>query len=347
MLHAGLDLSRHRLDVHLMDEAGALVEATAVAPDADGLRGLARSLGRLGQPVRAAIESMNGARFVHDQLELAGWEVLIADAQKVKGLAPLACKTDRIDARVLAELSRRALVPEIWLPTPEVRAERERARFRLHLVRHRVALKNRVHATLLAFGRPCATSDLFGVGGRALLDRLALPEPWAGSMTASLQLLDELDERVDACERELRQLGADHADVPLLMTAPGIAWVLGYTIAAEIGDITRFASPKKLCGYTGLCPRVYQSGSRDLRGPLAKNGPKYLRWALIEAATHATRHPCYRDHYEHTKARLGRQRGPKVARVEVARKLAEAIWHMLTKQAPFAPARPHVAALAA
>ena len=72
---------------------------------------------------------------------------------KVKGLAPLACKTDRIDAWVLAELSRRALVPAIWLPDPTVRAERERARFRLHLVRHRTALKQRVHATLMTHGQ--------------------------------------------------------------------------------------------------------------------------------------------------------------------------------------------------
>jgi transposase len=347
MLHAGLDLSRHRLDVHLMTDAGQPVLITASPPDADGLRGLARQVAGLGQPVQAAIESMNGARFVHDQLELAGWEVEIADAQKVKGLAPLACKTDRIDAWVLAELSRRELIPAIWLPTPSVRAERERARFRLHLVRHRVALKNRVHATLLAFGRPCATSDLFGVGGRALLTRLALPEPWAGTTAAAVALIDDLDAQVDACERDLRRLGADHAYVPLLMTAPGIAWVLGYTIAAELGDITRFASPKKLCGYTGLCPTVYQSGSRDHRGPLAKNGPKYLRWALIEAATHAARHPCYRDHYQATKQRLGKQRGPKVARVEVARKLAEAIWHMLTRNQPFSPARPPAKALVA
>jgi hypothetical protein len=72
-----------------------------------------------------------GERFVHDQLELAGWDVRIADAQRAKGLAPLACKTDRIDAWVLAELARRDLIPEIWLPVPEVRGERERARFRL------------------------------------------------------------------------------------------------------------------------------------------------------------------------------------------------------------------------
>ena len=228
-----------------------------------------------------------------------------------------------------------------------MRAERERARFRLHLVRHRTALKNRIHATLLAFGKPCPVSDLFGVGGRALLARLALPEPWIGNLTAALALIDDLDDQIDACEQQLRHLGADHPYVPLLMTAPGIAWVLGYTIAAEVGDITRFPSPKKLCGYTGLCPRVYQSASRDQRGPLAKNGPPYLRWALIEAAIHAAQHPCYRDHYQRTKQRLGKQRGARVARVEVARKLTEAIWYMLTRQQPFAPARPPTSALVA
>src|SRR5439155_17713545 len=93
MLYAGLDLSRKRLDFHLLDAEGATVEVGAAAPDADGLHRLTCRLDRHGEAIRAAIESMNGARFVHDRLELAGWEVEIADAQKVKGLAPLACKT--------------------------------------------------------------------------------------------------------------------------------------------------------------------------------------------------------------------------------------------------------------
>src|SRR5437016_2826166 len=161
MLYAGLDLSRKRLDFHLLDSEGATVEVGAAPPDADGLLGLTRRLDRHREPIRAAIESMNGARFVHDRLELQGWQVEIADAQKVKGLAPLACKTDRIDAWVLAELARRDLVPAIWLPDPLVRAERERARWRLHLVRHRSSLKQRVHAVLLTHGKPCPVSDLF------------------------------------------------------------------------------------------------------------------------------------------------------------------------------------------
>jgi transposase len=338
MLYAGLDLSRKRLDFHLLDAEGATVEVGAAPPDVDGLRGLRRRLDRRGEPIRAAIESMNGARFVHDQLEHGGWQVEIADAQKVKGLAPLACKTDRIDAWVLAELSRRDLVPAIWLPDPAVRAERERARWRLHLVRHRSSLKQRVHAVLLTHGKPCPVADLFGVRGRELLAGLGLPQPWQGTVEASLRLIDELDGEINDCETQLRRLGADHRYVPLLLTTPGIGWVLAYTIAAEIGDIDRFPSPRKLAGYSGLCPRVYQSGERDLRGPLAKQGPKYLRWALVEAATHACNHPLYRDRYQRTKTRLGKQRGPKVAQVDLARRLAEAIWHMLTRNQPFAPA---------
>ncbi|MGD0019034.1 MAG: transposase, partial [Candidatus Limnocylindrales bacterium] len=199
------------------------------------------------------------SRFVHDQLELAGWDVAIADPMKAKGLAPLAAKTDKIDAHVLAELARRDLVPEIWLPTPGVRAERERARFRLHLVRHRSALKCRIHATLMAFGHPVVVTDLFGISGHELIASLALPEPWAATLATSLGLVDELDQRIDECGREIIRLGADHPYIPVLLTVPGVGPLLAYTIASEIGDIARFASPKKLTGYTGLCPLVRQS----------------------------------------------------------------------------------------
>src|SRR2546428_3231009 len=266
MLCVGLDLSRKRLDWQALDREGERVAIGACPPDRDGLAKLVQRLG--DAPVLAVVESMSGARFVHDQLELAGWDVRIADAVKARGLAPLACKTDTIDCWVLGELARLGLVPEIWLPDPAVRAERERARFRLHLVKHRSALKNRVHAILFQHGLPNPCSDLFGAGGRRLLARLCLPEPWASTVQASLALIDSLDEQIEACGRELRALAPEHPYIPLLLTCPGIGWVLAFTIASEIGDIHRFASPRKLAGYTGLCPRVEQSGERDRRGPL-------------------------------------------------------------------------------
>jgi Transposase IS116/IS110/IS902 family len=138
-----------------------------------------------------------------------------------------------------------------------------------------------VHAVLLTHGKPCPVSDLFGVRGRQLLVRLGLPEPWQGTIEASLRLIDELEREISDSERELRRLGADHRYVPLLLTVPGIGWVLAYTIAAEIGDIARFPSPRKLAGYTGLCPRVYQSGERDLRGHSPSKDPATCagRWS--------------------------------------------------------------------
>jgi transposase len=338
MLHAGLDLSRKKLDVCLLSGRGEHLDQLAVAPDVDSLRRLARRIDEVhAEPVSAVVESMTGARIVHDTLEAEGWAVEIADAQKVKGLAPLACKTDEIDSMVLAVLSHRDLVPAIWLPDPTVREERELARFRLHLVKHKSMLKHRVHSTMINFGRPCPVTDLFGAEGRRLLERLEVPEPWRSNVTASVALIDDLERQIADLNRRLMQSHADHPYVPLLLSVPGIGWVLAFTIAAEIGTIERFSSPEKLTGYTGLCPRVHQSGDSDRRGPLSKHGPRYLRWALIEATMHALKHPVYRERYQRTKRRLGKQRGAKVAQVDIARRLAHAIWHMLNRNERFAP----------
>jgi transposase len=238
---------------------------------------------------------------------------------------------------VLAVLSQRDLVPAIWLPDPHIREERELARFRLHLVRRKTALKNRVHSTLINFGRACPVTDLFGAAGRRLLERLEVPEPWRSNVTAAVVLIDDLERQIAELNRRLREGHADHRYIPLLRTAPGIDWVLAFTIAAEIGEIERFSSPEKLTSYTGLCPRVNQSGEFDRRGPLRKHGPRYLRWALIEATMHALKHPAYAARYQRNKRRLGKQRGAKVAQIDIARRLAHAIWHMLTRQPKFPP----------
>jgi transposase len=324
------------VDVCLISGQGELVDHFAAPADRDGLYGLTRRVAVYEEePVRGVVESMNGARFVHDELVRYGWEVLVADAQKVKGLAPLACKTDKIDSRVLAELSFRDLVPAIWLPTPELRRERERSRWRLHLVKHRTILKQRVHSTLIAFGLRVPMADTFGPTGRRLLSELEIPEPWRAHVDASLELIDDLDRRIGQIEKEVRRSGADHRYIPLLLTAPGIGWITAFTIASEIGDISRFSTPVKLTGYTGLCPRVKQSGEMDQRGPVSKHGPRYLRWGLMEAAIAASAHPLYKDRYQLIKRRVGRQRGAKVAQIDLARKLTEAIWHMLTRNQPF------------
>ena len=97
----------------------------------------------------------------------------------------------------------------------------------------------------MAFGHRCPASDLFGRRSRELLDRLEFPEPSRAGVLASVAMIDDLDRQIAGIDRELKRWGTDHPYIPLLVSAPGIAWVLGYTIASEIGDIHRFSSPSK------------------------------------------------------------------------------------------------------
>jgi transposase len=115
-----------------------------------------------------------------------------------------------------AQRSRRELVPAIWLPDFQVRQARERARRRLHLVKHRSQLKHCVHSALMGFGHACPVSGLFGAAGRELLARLDFPDPWRADVLAAVALIDDLDRQIGAIERERRQLGADHPYVALL-----------------------------------------------------------------------------------------------------------------------------------
>jgi transposase len=181
-------------------------------------------------------------------------------------------------------------------------------------------------------------ADLFGLRGRRLLRELDIPEPWRDHVDASVELIDELELRIAQIEHELARSGADHRYVPILMSAPGFGWITSFTVACELGEITRFSTPSKFVGYTGLCPRVSQSGDVDLRGPVSKRGPRYLRWGLMEAAVHACSHPLYQERYQRLKRRHGRQRGSKVAQIDLSRQLATAIWYMFTRNQPFAPA---------
>ena len=236
----------------------------------------------------------------------------------------MACKTDRVDARVLAELSFRDLVPAIWLATPELRQERERSRWRLHLVKHRSILKNRVHASLIAFGHQVPMADLFGAGGRRLLAELDFPEPWLGHVRASVELIDDLDRRIGEIERWLQRSGADHRYIPLLMSAPGDR--VGHRFHDRRRD--RGHQPVRIAGQAVRVHRPVPARERDRRhGP--SRAAVQARPQVTAVGADGSRDPRLdapalpRALPAHQR-RLGRQRGAKVAQIELARKPTEA-----------------------
>jgi transposase len=334
MKYVGVDWAYRSAQWCALGAGGEIVGEGRIAADRDGL---ARLAFELGDDVKACLEMMSGALWVRDQVLACGWQVEVADARKVKTVAPLAAKTDKVDARLLAELSRRGLVPALWLPSLDERALRERLRRRMHLVRLRTSAKARIAGLQTQWGVRVSVARLRRGDGLILLERAGVPEVWRRSVSECLAVIDFLDARLDPLDRELRPFGRIDPRAVLLDTIPGVAELLALTIAVEVGEISRFAGPEKLVSYGRLAPRVYQSGQARARsGPLSKSGSRLLGWAAVEAAQQAWResnpwHDLYTD-----VSRRSRNSNP--AKAAVARKILIAAWHMLSRDEPFNPA---------
>ncbi len=332
----GIDWATRRARWCAVTEAGALIDEGWAPADEDGLASL---IVRLGADAVACLEMMSGAAWVRDQLQAGGWTVLIADARKAKAVGSLAAKTDKLDARVLAELARRDLVPQVHVPTFADRELKERLRRRMHMVRLRTAAINRAHGVLSQFGVTLAFKRLRDPDAEEFLIARGIPEVWRRSIAESVAIVAMLNQRLIPLEQELGPLARTDPRVELLITIPGVGDLLGLTIASEIGDISRFPSARKLIGYSGLTPRVYQSGQKSRTGKLSRTGSTMLRWAAIEAAQQAWRpnnpwHQLYLD----VKQRCGGKGNP--AKAAVARKVLIAAWHVLALQQSFNPSRP-------
>ena len=334
MQYLGIDWAYRRAAWCARSESGQVVGEGFVPADEDGLAKLVLAA---GSEVRACVEMMSGAVWVRDRLCAAGWQVQVAHAGKVRDVAPLACKTDKVDARVLAELCRRDLVPELWLPSLDDRALRERLRRRMPLVRLRASAQNRIFGLLTQWGLRVSISQLRKPDAMELLEQRGVPATWRRSIQEALEVIDLLDERIAPLRAELLPLAQADRRVVLLRTIPGVGELLGLTLAAEIGDVARFASARKLVGYAGMAPRVSQSGDRSRTGALSKAGSRTLRWAAVEAAHQAWRptnpwHELYLD--------ITARAGKNPAKSAVARKVLIAAWHVLSRDEPFKPSRP-------
>ncbi len=298
--------------------------------------GLTRLVAARGPKVTAAVEMMGGAAWIAETLRGAGWRVKVADARRARALAPLAAKTDKIDARVLAELARRDLVPEVWVPALEDRADLELLLRRAHLIRLRTSAKNRIFGPLTQWGVRAGVAHLLTPGAIEELAERGVSETWRDSIAEAVAVIELLDERLGPIDERLLEVA--HADerARLLRTIPGVGWQLALTFAVEIGDVSRFPSARKLVGYSGLVPRVNQSGESSRTGRLSRAGSPLLRWAAVEAAQHAWRpqNPWHRL-YVDVRARHGHGNAAKSA---VARKVLIAVWHVWSRQEPFKPA---------
>jgi transposase len=334
----GLDVHRDFCEVAIV-ESGALRSAGRIATTPEQLELFA---GSLGGDDRVALEVTGSAWEIARILEPHVARVVVVSPADT-GIRQARAKTDRLDARTLARLLAAGELDAVWSPDEWTRVLRRRLARREQLVRARSRAKNEIQAVLVRrlVGRP-PVSDLFGVKGREWLRGLELPVEEAETVAACMRHVEFLDAEIAAVERQIARQALDSPEPRRLMTVPGVNVICAATFLAAVGDIRRFATPRRLVGYLGLDPRVYQSGSAPARGGrISKQGSPSARWALVEAAWSVVHQPGpLHAFYERIRAR----RGNKIAVVACARKLAVLFWWLLSRGEDYAHQQPSLTA---
>lgn len=281
------------------------------------------------QDSKVALESCSCWQYMYDYLKDANYEnVVLAHPLGVRAIAASRKKTDKHDAKILADLLRMNMLPEAYAAHWDVRVKRQITRHRLSLVNVRVELKNKIHAILLRHGINAddQVSDLFTQSGIDYLQSINLPMCDRFELDQYIELIQETTKRINTTQERIEEIAGDDPEARLLMTIPGISYYSALMIKAEIGDIRRFPNHEKLTSYAGLNPSVYQSGNTCITGHISKQGSKNLRWILIQTANVAIMHDkTLAMFYQGIK----RTRGHKIAIVATARKMLKYINTML------------------
>lgn len=286
---------------------------------------------------KVAIEATANWYWITDEIEQAQCVPQLVHPRKAKLMMGQINKTDKLDTHGLNVLQRNGTLPVVWIPPGALRELRELTRTRVVLVAQRTRWKNRITATLAKWGLPASEySDPYGKKAREELEaRLErLPEQTRWTTRQMLLQLDYLSAQIVEFEKRLGELVEVTPEMQRLKTLPGVGVILSATMALEIGEIGRFLSAERLASYSGTVPRVHASGDRTRYGRTRPDVNRYLKWAFAEAANSVAVN-CRRfpeRHVSQLYARLRVRKGHNKAVGAVARHLAEAAFHVLSKQ---------------
>ncbi len=322
--YIGIDFHKQFSQVAVLDHQGTIMDEQKIFHDQQ--EELANYFSQFGQDTSVAIESTRGWYWLVDMLQDYGLKVKLVHAKKVRIIAESTIKTDKIDAEVLAHLDRCNFLPQAYIANKQVRQERELLRYHLSLIKVQTAVKNRIHALLSKHNIHHGFSDLFGKSGVSFLRKLSLPGVFQFELLGYLSLLESIMELLKNAHKQIDKHCRAWPEAELLTTVPGIGKLSGLLLAAEIADIQRFSSAKKLSCYAGLAPSTHQSANREYLGAIIKDSNAYIRYVLLEAVPHVIKHdPKLRSFYN----KIWRAKGFGKAKIATAHKLIIAIYYML------------------
>jgi transposase len=290
-----------------------------------------RFYGGIVGAVRVGLESTGNSHWFVDLLAELGHEVWVGDAAQIRAKQVRKQKTDRRDAAHILDLLVKNDFPRIWTPSKQERDQRQLLIHRYKLVTLRARVKNELQHLALNKGMQKGRS-LWSKDGQKLLQELPL-DLWAGVRRQNLlELLQQMDRQILVLDHAVKQAAEQNERARLLMTQPGVGPITSLAFVLTIGDATRFQRGKQVASYLGLIPREYSSAGKQRLGGISKQGNRFLRMLLVEAAQIAVRYdPGYRSEYLHR----CHQKPKAVAKVAVARKLAIRLFWMLRTNTPY------------
>jgi transposase len=318
----GIDLHRRRSVVVRTTESGEALEATRILNDVDRLNSV---IERAGEDPEVVLEATYGWYWAVDALQAAGAHVHLAHPLGVKAFEYRRVKNDFRDAADLADLLRMGRLPEAWIAPPATRELRELVRHRAKLVGLRSGCKAEVHAVLAKCGIQVLMSDLFGLEGNDLVDRLRLPAPYAARIASLRRLLEDLEFEIDLFAGLARGRLARDPGYVAVQQIPGIGPVLAAVFVAEIGDVSRFTTAPQLACWAGLTPKHHESDTHVHRGRITKQGSRLVRWAAVESVQALPGH----TRVGGTRDRVAARRGRNIGAVAAARQQLEYVFYAL------------------
>ena len=320
--YLGIDLHRRRSLAVCLNEEGETLWWRRFENSPENLAAVVEEA---GPSPEVAIEATWGWYWAADLITDMGGTVHLGHPLAIKGYENRRVKNDLADATLLADLLRMNRLPESWIAPDSIRQLRELVRYRHKLSQMRTGLKGQIHSVMGKEGIIPTLVELWGPAGTAYLDSLDMADAYATRVDSLRDLVDIFDEEIIQLDKRIHQRLKDNVGYRVIQRLNGVGPVHAAVFCAEIGDVHRFPSAKKLCSWSGLTPKVKESDVKSYPQPISKQGSRLVRWSAVEAVSRYHRGAEIRDLYQ----RVAERRGRNIGRVAAARKLLTLVYYGL------------------
>lgn len=328
MEYAGLDAHKLSVQACVKEEHGKVLKEQNYPTHDMGLEKLYQTV----KNARCVIEASTTCYPIYDFLKDRGVQIRVAHPKRVKAICSAKLKTDKVDARMLADLERANLVPEAHIPSKEVRDKRDLIRHHIFLTGEHTRLINQTKAALLRY-RVKLPKNIFTKKAQKLADASEMPGSLKLKMAHTMQQHALLRKELDEVDSQIKLCAQQNKEALLLYSFKGIGAFLSLGIVLYIDGVKRFSDSAHLVSYMGLSPRIRQSGESLHIGGVSKDSNSVLRWMMIQAAWNVVR---FEPHFTKMYRKLLRK-GKKEQKsiVIIAKRLARIMYYMLRDQTVF------------